>query len=236
VSTLFNQTDRIFTLSTQGTQALEAIKASRDKSVQLFHPIYEHHENVEDKKTLRNNWGIPENAFVLLFFGLIREYKGLSLLIEAFNSIAEERNDIHLVVAGEFYESQLEYEEQIQPEFQHRVHIHNHFLSSQEVAEILSLSDVLVLPYKHATQSGVLADAIAYNLPAIATKQPGFTDFLTDEVNGLIMKERTVDELINKIKSLNSQKLDQLKGGMTNLRQLFSWERFAKELFINLPN
>ncbi len=236
VSTLFEQSDRIFTLSTQGSQALSVFKQASNKSIQLFHPIYEHNETVADRKTLRQNWKIPENAFVFLFFGLIREYKGLSLLIEAFNEIAEQRGDIHLVVAGEFYEPQTDYEEQIQPEFQHRVHIHNHFLSNQEVAEVLSLSDVLVLPYKRATQSGVLADAIAYNLPAIATNEPGFTDFLTDKVNGLIMKERNTEELIRNMLALNLQHVSQLKEGMKHMKHQFSWERFGKELFDNLPN
>src|SRR5690606_27041589 len=145
---------------------------NNEKVVQLYHPIYESLPIDSDKTKLRTKWGIPENAFVVLFFGLIREYKGLSLLIEAFNKVAEQRKDVHVLVAGEFYEPQSEYEEQIQPEYMHRVHIYNQFLSNEEAGEVLTLADVLTLPYKHATQSGVLADAIAYELPAIATNQP----------------------------------------------------------------
>ncbi|TNE73505.1 glycosyltransferase [bacterium] len=234
VNQLFKKSDRVFTLSTQGSGAMQQFDGNLDKVVQLYHPIYEAQPIQADKPNLRKKWGIPEDAFVVLFFGLIREYKGLSLLIEAFNKVAEQRKDIHVLVAGEFYEPQSEYEEQIQPEFMNRVHIYNQFLSNEEAGEVLSLADILTLPYKHATQSGVLADAIAYELPAIATNQPGFTDFITHENNGIILKEYNSDELADVLRKINLTRIADLRAGLKDLKQRFSWQMFGEELFKKL--
>jgi len=231
VNKLFSKTDRLITLSTQGTNAIQVFPKQIDKVKQLFHPIYEKIENEINRNEKREEWGIPQNAFVILFFGLIREYKGLSLLIDAFNKIAEDRPDAFLLVTGEFYESQQSYEEQIRPDFNNRVLIKNCFLSDSEAAEVLSLSDILVLPYKSATQSGVLADAIAYNLPAIATNQPGFTDFIENGKSGIIMESQESEELATILLNINQEKLDYFKKNMVEVQSKFSWKQFGEELF-----
>lgn len=234
VSALFRKTDTIFTLSSQGSGAAQLISTSSGKIKQLFHPIYEKQVILTEKSTLRKLYGIPENANVLLFFGLIREYKGLSILIEAFNKIAETRKDMYLLIAGEFYEPQNEYEEQIRPEFMDRVQIKNYFLSDKEAAEILTLSDILILPYKSATQSGVLADAIAYGLPAIATNEPGFNDFIENDRSGIIMKTRTSEELAQILLQIKFSDLEIFRNNLENVKSKFSWLQFGEELFQEL--
>ena len=231
VKTLFSKSDRLITLSTQGSMAMQVFPKQVEKVKQLFHPIYEKNGNAINRNEKRDEWGIPQNAFVILFFGLIREYKGLSLLIEAFNKIAENRPEAFLLVTGEFYESQIFYEEQIRPDFNNKFLIKNSFLTDAEAAEVLSLSDILVLPYKSATQSGVLADALAYNLPAIATNQPGFTDFIDNGKSGIIMESQDSDELASILLNLNQEKLDFFKGNMAEVQAKFSWKQFGEELF-----
>jgi len=231
VKTLFSKTDKLITLSTQGSNAMQVFPEQVDKVRQLFHPIYERSAKDLNRNEIREHWGIPQDAFVILFFGLIREYKGLSLLIEAFNKIAETRTDAFLLVTGEFYESQQSYEEQIRPDFNSRVLIKNCFLSDSEAGEVLTMSDVLVLPYKAATQSGVLADAIAYNLPAIATNQPGFTDFIQNGKSGIIMKSQDSEELATILLNLSNDKLNYFRENMAEVQLKFSWKQFGEEIF-----
>lgn len=231
VESLFTKSDRLFTLSTEGSQSVSIFSSHKHKTRQLFHPIYESTESNFTKNELRSKWEVPENATVLLFFGLIREYKGLSLLIEAFNKAADARPDLYLCIAGEFYEPQDYYEDQLRPELSDRVTILNKFLSKEEASEMFRLSDVLVLPYKKATQSGVLADAIAYGLPSIVTNQPGFTDYLIDGYNGIVLKTQESNELANELFRIDKKSLEKYRANTLSLQKKYNWETFGKDLF-----
>lgn len=234
VEALFNKSDRLFTLSTEGSQSVSIFKKHPKKTRQLFHPIYESNESEFNKNDLRKKWGIPENATVLLFFGLIREYKGLSLLIEAFNEAADVRPDLYLCIAGEFYESQSHYEDQLRPELSNRVKIINKFLTQEEASDMFRLADVLVLPYKKATQSGVLADAIAYGLPSIVTNQPGFTDYITDGYNGVVLETQSAYQLAKALKHLDKKSLENYRANTLTLQKKYNWETFGQDLFKHL--
>jgi len=124
------------------------------------HPLYEHFGAQKDRTESLQQLGIPSNKKVLLFFGLIRAYKGLDTLIQAFGQLSEE---YALVIAGESYEDFATYQALIdQHTNAEHVYPHIHYIADEEVSTYFSAADLCVLPYKTATQSGVISIAFHF--------------------------------------------------------------------------
>lgn len=131
------------------------------------HPVYQHFTARPSKAEARAYLGIPTDRKVLLFFGLIRHYKGLDLLIRAFNRLPE---GYSLLIAGESYEDFAEYQSLIDSGGKKAaVYLFNRYIPDSEVPYFFQAADVCVLPYRSATQSGVVAIACDFGLPVIVT-------------------------------------------------------------------
>jgi D-inositol-3-phosphate glycosyltransferase len=114
---------------------------------------------------------VPENGIVLLFFGIIRSYKGLGVLIDALGELKNERIQPHLIVAGEFWEAVEPYHQQIQRlGLETQVILVNKYIPNEEVDRYFSAADVLIAPYVGGTQSAAVALARGYGLPLIVTE------------------------------------------------------------------
>jgi glycosyltransferase involved in cell wall biosynthesis len=123
----------------------------------------------------------------ILFFGLIRKYKGLDVLLRAMPKVLSEV-DCQLLVAGEFYDSIEKYDRIIREcGIQRRVSIENRYIKNEEVSGLFADADVLVMPYLSATQSGVAQMAIANRLPIIASDVGGLREVVIHNVNGLLV-------------------------------------------------
>ena len=127
-------------------------------SLTLFHPIYGHFGERIPREEACSSLGIDPGKKTLLFFGLIREYKGLDILLRAFPNLD---SSYQLVVAGEPYGSFDRYQEIIDSSgCADRIHLFTHYIKDSEVKTYFSATDLVVLPYRSATQSGI--NAIAY--------------------------------------------------------------------------
>ncbi len=165
------------------------------KYVRMDHPVYDQFgarlEQQEALKLLGIEFN-PERKYVL-FFGIIRKYKGLDLLIEAMSKLGE---DVHLIVAGEVYGSFDEYQSLIdQNELSHRVHLFNSYIPDDKVGLYFSASDVCVLPYRSATQSGIISISKHFEIPVIASDVGGLKESISHGKTGL-MVERAEPQLI----------------------------------------
>ena len=124
---------------------------------------------------------------VILFFGFIRKYKGLDLLLEAMADKRIQQEKIKLLVAGEFYEDEKMYQNIIQKyQLESTVILHNHFIQDNEVRYYLSACDSIVQPYRDATQSGVTPLAYHFEKPMIVTNVGGLPSMVEQEKSGLI--------------------------------------------------
>jgi len=142
------------------------------------HPLYDHFGAPMPQAEARNKIGLPSEARVLLFFGLIRDYKGLDLLIEAFGQLDER---YHLVIAGEPYGDFGRYHQQIEASpMRGHIHVHTRFIADVEVPTFFGAADAVVLPYKSATQSGITAIAHHFGAPVIATDVGGLKEALNN--------------------------------------------------------
>jgi glycosyltransferase involved in cell wall biosynthesis len=132
---------------------------------------------------------------VVLFFGLVRAYKGLATLLEAF-ARAGSRLDATLLVVGEFYDERKPYDEAIRAlGIGERVRVVDRYVPNEDVPVYFRAADVVVLPYVSATQSAIVQTAFSFEIPVIVTAVGGLPDVVADGVTGFVVPPRSPDEL-----------------------------------------
>lgn len=156
---------------------------------------YQQSENFNISK-LKIDLGFNENSLVLLFFGYVRKYKGLDNLIEAFPKIVSDHPDTRLLIVGEFYDDPKEYFELINKlKIDDKVKVINQFVSNEEVAKYYQISDLVILPYRSATQSGILNVAYGFDKPVIVTDVGGLAEFVDEGQTGFIVNPNSPDAI-----------------------------------------
>lgn len=162
-------------------------KLSTKNCVLHHHPMYENYGPKISKTAARQKLNIPENEKIILFFGFIRDYKGLDLLIEAMAESVIISQNIKLIIAGEFYVDSQPYFDLVDKlNLNDAIIWKNDFIPDSEVSTYFCAADCVVLPYKSATQSGITQISYYYELPVIATNVGGLGELIPDERDGLI--------------------------------------------------
>jgi glycosyltransferase involved in cell wall biosynthesis len=139
----------------------------------------------------RRALGIGESKKVLLFFGHIKDVKGLDLLLEALPQVVREVPDVLLLVAGRPWKSDFSRYEALIDKLgiRSRCVLHIRFIPDDDVAYYYAAADVVVLPYRRIYQSGVVLMAMSYKRPVVVSDLPGMTEIITDEENGYVFPE-----------------------------------------------
>lgn len=178
--------DAFVTMSEKVLNDLRSFEKTKPAKL-VNHPLYDAFGENVSKKEARQHLGLNENDKIILFFGFIRKYKGLDILLDAMTVLKD--SDIRLLIAGEFYEDEKPYQEQI-----NRLGISDHlilrtnFIPDSEVKYYLCAADVVVQPYRNATQSGVTPLAYHYEKPMIVTDVGGLPSLVPNEKAGLVVK------------------------------------------------
>lgn len=155
---------------------------------QIEHPVYERFGNSMPTGKARAALDLPMDTPVLLFFGFVREYKGLHVLLEALPQVLEEYPDVHLVIAGEPYDDPERYHRLIrQYDLGDRVHWHNRYIPSEVVPTYFCAADLVVQPYVSATQSGVAQIATHFEVPMVVTDVGGLAETIPHEDAGFVV-------------------------------------------------
>ena len=174
--------------------------------------------------------GIPSGSRNILFFGLIREYKGLDLLIEAFSRLDSR---YRLIIAGEPYGSFDRYQKLIEacPD-PSRIHVFPKYISDSEVRNYFSAADVAVLPYRSATQSGISAVADNFEVPMIVTDVGGLKETIGERGTGLVCEEGTPECISAEIERYfdNPGIREGCVDAIRRLNDRLSWNRFCSDL------
>ena len=175
--------DGFVTMSPSVTDELLSLRKDA-RFVELFHPLYDHFGERLPREEAEDLLGLSHGKKNLLFFGLIRDYKGLDILLEAFRDLPD---DYQLVVAGEPYGSFDKYREIIESlPGKDRVHVFPDYIRDSEVKRYFSVADVTVLPYRSATQSGISAISYHFGVPMIVTDTGGLKATVGDRGTGLV--------------------------------------------------
>ena len=223
-----NNNDGFIVMSDAVLNDLLSIKPEA-KYLRVNHPVYDHFPALINQDEAQKQLGLDPSKKTILFFGFIRDYKGLDLLIQAMEDLDE---SYQLVIAGEVYGSFEKYQLLVnQSKAKNRISLFNKYIGDDDVAIYFSASDVCVLPYKSATQSGITSISNHYNLPIIATNVGGLKETIHHEKTGLIVdvadsKEiaRTINHYFNHdYKSVFAQNIAIEKAEN-------SWENFGKKL------
>jgi len=157
------------------------------------HPLYDTFGESMDKGVAREKLGLNKEDRLLLFFGFIRHYKGLDLLLKAMNDARIKESGVKLLVAGEFYEDEKGYQQVIDDnKLQDSVIVRSHFIPDSEVRYYLCAADVVVQPYRNATQSGVTPLAYHFEKPMIVTNVGGLPSLVPHERSGLVSEPNPI--------------------------------------------
>jgi glycosyltransferase involved in cell wall biosynthesis len=168
---------------------------------------------------------------ILLFFGYIRRYKGLDILLDAVARLPRTL-DCHLLVAGEFYENEAAYRDRIATlGIGDRVTIRANYLPSDQVARYFSAANAVVLPYRSATQSGIIQTAYHFGTPVIATPVGGLAEVVVDNGTGIVVPPEDPEALAAAIVRFFDEGNEQrFRDGIVEERQKYSWETLARTI------
>ncbi len=180
--------DAFITMSRKVMNDLVAFN-NRKPALQVPHPLYDNFGDPVSQEEARTKLGISPDQKLLLFFGFIRKYKGLDLLLEAMADPRIREQGIKLMVAGEFYEEEKPYRDQIRHlGIEDLLFLHTDFIPDSEVRYYLSAADAVVQPYRNATQSGVTPLAYHFEVPMLVTNVGGLPDLVPHNKVGLIVE------------------------------------------------
>jgi len=201
------------------------------KYLRMDHPVYDHFGVRLDQEEALKELGISYNAEhkYLLFFGIIRKYKGLDLLIEAMSKLD---SAYQLIIAGEVYGSFDEYQHLIdQHGLNDRVHVFNRYIPDDQVGLYFSASDVCVLPYRSATQSGIISISKHFEIPVIATDVGGLKESITHGETGLMVDEPEPERIADAVKTYFTGNLkESCKLLIREENQRNSWASFCRKI------
>jgi len=174
---------------TMSEKVLTDLRHFTNKPAQkIVHPLYDNFGEQINKAEAREHLGINVNDKIILFFGFIRKYKGLDILLEAINILKQHSTlNIKLLIAGEFYEDRKLYDEIIQKNnLQSQIILRTNFIADSEVKYYLSAADFVIQPYRNATQSGVTPLAYHFEKPMLVTNVGGLPSLVPDKKVGLV--------------------------------------------------
>ena len=170
---------------------------------------------------------------ILLFFGYVRPYKGLGLLLEAVAAASRALPDLLLLVAGEFYEDERPYREAVDRlGLGDRVRFYPEYIPNEQVRLFFSAADLVVLPYLEATQSGVGLIAMQLERPVLATAVGGLPEFVRDGETGLLVPPRDPKAMAEAIVRFfrSPQEGERMRAAIGLLRARYSWDRLVEAI------
>lgn len=195
------------------------------------HPIYDHYGCALTKKVAAMKLGLHEHNSYILFFGFIRHYKGLDLLMEAFSDPRLREFPLKLIVAGEFYENPQPYFELIiKLKLEGFVELRTSFIPDKDVRNYFSLADIVAQPYRTATQSGVSQIAYHFEKPMLVTNVGGLAETIPTGKVGYVVEvdpKQIADALVD---FFTNQRAEKMIENIKVEKQKFLWSRLTQAI------
>jgi glycosyltransferase involved in cell wall biosynthesis len=234
--------DEIFTKYFSG--AMDGFLTMSDKvtkDVKLFstkptllspHPIFKHFGDPISKETARHAIGIDNSDKIILFFGFIRQYKGLDLLLKAMAQNVIKEAGIKLMIVGEFYEDAQPYYDLIKYlGIESSVILHTQFVADSNVRNYVCSADFIIQPYKHATQSGVTPLAYHFEIPMLVTNVGALADTVPNGKVGVVVEPNEMD-IAKGIQILFKNGNEYYLNNIIEEKKKYSWEQMANNFLI----
>jgi len=198
------------------------------------HPIYDLYGEIISKQKAREKLNIPENEKVILFFGFIRKYKGLALLLEAISFEKIKSLNIKLLIAGEYYGDEHFYKNLITKlGIEKNVIQATHFIPDEEVKNYFCAADIVVQPYLSATQSGISQMAYHFEKPMIVTNVGGLPEIVPNGKVGYVTEVNAQNVADAIVRFYEENKESEFTENVRREKQRFGWDKIT-EAIINI--
>ena len=192
------------------------------------HPIYDHYGELIDKNEARKQLGLSADGKYVLFFGFIRDYKGLDLLIDSFGDLRLQDMGVHLLVAGEFYGDPQPYLNRIRSlDISDIVILHNDYIPDNKVNLYFRACDIVAQPYKTATQSGVTQVAFHFECPMLVTNVGGLPEIVPDGKIGYVVNPDAQDIADALVRYYKENKEKEFTAGVREEKRKYGWDRMT---------
>ena len=192
------------------------------------HPLYDHYGEIMKRNEALKHLDLDPNYRYCLFFGLVRAYKGLDLLIDAFADERLRKNDVKLIVAGEFYDDEKPYLEQIKKHnLEDFIIIENQYISDDNVKYYFNVADIVVQPYKSATQSGVTQIAYHFEKPMLVTNVGGLGEIIPDGKVGYVVEPKPSSIADALVDFFENGRFDAFVEGVRDEKQKYQWSNMT---------
>jgi len=226
-----NRVDACLTMSRSVLKDLHAIRPDIP-AVCTPHPLYDNYGEKTDKRSARTALNLPPKGKIILFFGFIRRYKGLDILLEAMADPRVRKLGVRLLVAGEYYEGEAQCWALIDRFGLHsEVVMHTDFIPNDRVAVYFSAADCVVLPYRSATQSGITQVALHFSKPMIVTDVGGLPEVVQDGLTGYVCRPNPSDLADAIVRFYTEKKEDDFVRRLEIDRKKYGWDTFTRTIF-----
>lgn len=204
-----------------------------DKSVEFVpHPIYDNYGTIVPKTEAIEQLQLSPTNKYLLFFGFIRKYKGLDILLKAMADKRIHDLGIKAIIAGEYYDEQQQYLDLIEEYDLHQhIILKDDFIPNDEVRYYFGASDVVVQPYKSATQSGISQLAFHFEKPMIVTNVGGLPEIVNDGVSGYVTEVDSAAIADAIVDYYQHEQEAAFTEAVIEKKKEFSWERMTAAVF-----
>jgi glycosyltransferase involved in cell wall biosynthesis len=225
-----NSVDHFLAMTKQVADDITLFNSNKPKIVSP-HPLYDHFGERSSKNEALVKLKLSNEYKYILFFGLIRDYKGLDLLLKAFSKVDYKKLKLKLIIAGEYYSNKSQYDKLIDTlNLKDQIISHDYFIPDNEVANYFNAASVIAQPYITATQSGITQIAYHFNKPMIVTNVGGLPEMCPDGKVGFVVEPNpeAITEAINKFFSDN---VDRFESNIIELKKQYSWSILVNNIF-----
>ncbi|PKP51310.1 MAG: glycosyl transferase family 1 [Bacteroidetes bacterium HGW-Bacteroidetes-12] len=200
------------------------------------HPLYDNFGDEKSKNNAQQALNLASDFKYILFFGIIRKYKGLDILLEAFADERIDKTNIKLIIAGEFYEDEQPYLDLMKKlNIQEHIILINEFIADNQVANYFCAVDIVAQPYKNATQSGVTQIAYHFNKPMLVTDVGGLKEMVSHQKVGYVVEPNSNAVANALVDFFNNHRENDFIEGVKQEKEKYNWNKLTEAIH-NLKN
>jgi glycosyltransferase involved in cell wall biosynthesis len=220
--------DGFILLSESNKKELEELRPGAKYIIHSL-PFHDHYTPRIPEKEAREKLGLPQDKKILIYFGFIRDYKGLDLLIESMKYLDD---SYLLMIVGEVYGEFTKYQQQIDSlDLNSRIVKYINYIPDTEIPTYFSAADVCVLTYRSATQSGIVGISYQFDVPVIVTDVGGFKELVDENKTALVVKNLDPKEISEAVRKYFAEGLkEKFIPGIAAVRQKHSWDGLAQDV------
>jgi len=212
---------------------LEDLNTFDSKKPKLYnpHPLFDNFGELISRETALKELNLSSENRYFLFFGFVRDYKGLDLLLDAYADSRFREMNVKLIVAGEYYNNEKQYVEQINRlKLEDDVILRNDFIPNEEVKNYFRVADIIAQPYKNATQSGVTQIGYHFEKPMLVTNVGGLAELIPHNKVGYVVEPNSKDIADALVTFFKDNKMKEFEQNVKSEKEKFSWSKMVETI------